>query len=157
MRRSAFSNRVHAAVRVQATTVMPPRLLSTALPLLLVATLAPTRVASSNCSAFQAVVVRDSYRAAANSDACAAFVTAAGGERWVDWPCDDDACAIVMRDASQTLPNCLVDGVNLRANVTASLARCASADPSERVGASTGAATAQLSSLLLVVGLSFVL
>jgi hypothetical protein len=113
--RPTFVNHVHATVRVQdAVPAMQPHLLSVALPLLLVAALVPTRATSGSCSAFQAAVPRNSYRVAANSDTC-----------------DDDACAVVMRDASQALPDCLVDGGSLRANVTTSIARCASADRSE--------------------------
>lgn len=143
--------------------------------LLLLLLLPPTRSASHNCSEFQAAVARDAFSAAANSDACADFVTATGGALWINWPCDDDACAFTMRDTAPGLPDCGVDGVNLRSNVSDAIARCSSAPaPPSNASSSSGSsssrspaasgrqsdrspAIAQLVSLILVVGLSFYL
>ncbi|KAK1946883.1 hypothetical protein P3T76_002435 [Phytophthora citrophthora] len=76
------------------------------------------------CSMSEASITADLYLEAAKSSACERYVTTDEMAVYIYAPCSATQCVATMENLAEQLPNCFIDGDNLKEDVQQSLAQC---------------------------------
>ncbi|KAG1698431.1 hypothetical protein DVH05_014973 [Phytophthora capsici] len=93
-----------------------------------------TTSSGDECTMDEASITADLYLEAARSSACERYVTTDELAVYIYAPCSATQCVATMEELVEQLPNCFMDGDNLKQDVQQSLASCTGSSSSLRSG-----------------------